>query len=367
MKLTAITAATAMMLGVRFADAKVMEDAVAMVNGKPIMLTEFQKEFGAASEAFTRRMPGVLSNPARVKELREKTLEQLIDHELLSQEGLKLKIKVRDRDIEAGIEEIKGRFSTDEEGKPMPPAQAEEMFAKQLKQEGLNFNQFRERISKQVMVRKVLDQEVKEKLKDPTEKEVREYFTRVKNFVVSGATEPPKGLSDDEEGAFMQMAQTVKGMSSERVRLSRILVRFSPGATDKEKKRALSTAKDLKRRLAEGKETFAELARAESEDAQTAARGGDMGGFLIRGMAPPEFEKAAFSLPVGEVSEPIETEVGYFLIRVQEKRAAESPDFDSFREDMGQFLKEFGYHQDMVKYLDGLKAKSVIERTLSAQ
>lgn len=346
---------------------KVMEDNVAMVNGTPIMLTEFKKEFNANVEGVSRRMPGYLSDPSRVKEVREKTLEQLIAQELFYQEGVKLKVKVRDRDVDAGIEEIKGRFAADESGKALPPAQAEEQFAKQLKMEGLNYSQFRERITRQVMINKVLDQEVKEKLKEPPEKAVREYFDRVKNFIVSGATEPPKGLEEEDEGDFMRMAQIVRANSSERLRLSRILVRFSPGATDKEKKRALASAKDLKKRLDDGKETFAELARAESEDAMTAARGGDMGNPLIRGLAPPEFEKAAFSLPVGEVSEPIETEMGYFIIRVQEKRAAESPDFENFKEDLGQFLKEFSYHKEMAKFLKGLKAKAVIERTPSLE
>jgi len=66
------------------------------------------------------------------------------------------------------------------------------------------------------------------------------YFERLKAFIVSGATEPPKGLGEEEGQAFLEIAQQVKAMTSERVKVSRILVRFSAAASSREKKRALA-------------------------------------------------------------------------------------------------------------------------------
>ena len=149
-----------------------------------------------------------------------------------------------------------------------------------------------------------------------------------------------------------------------RVRVSRILIKLSPNPTDNEKKRALKTALAIKKRLDDGA-AFAEVAKEESEDPEGAARGGDIG-FVIRGVAPPEFEKAAFAMPVGDVSAPIETEIGYNIIRVQEKRASEAPAFDAFKDDIGRFLMNTNYQKELEKYVKGLKAKAVVERNLPA-
>ena len=96
--------------------AKLMEDTVAVVNGTPILLSEYQKEVGTAMDYWGKTNPAAMADPANVRKLRESTLEQLIDRELLTQEGGKLKIKVREREIDNAADEIKTRFKKDERG-----------------------------------------------------------------------------------------------------------------------------------------------------------------------------------------------------------------------------------------------------------
>lgn len=350
------------LLGAGAAQAKVMEDTVAVVNGSPVLLSEFQKEFTEAAEFWARRMPEALNDPEHVKRLKDKILEELIARELLYQEGVKLKIKVRERDVENGIAEIRSRFKRDEAGKEVSEAEAESQLQKQLKNMGMTEAQFRERLSKQIMARKVIEEVVRPRVKLPEEKETRAYFERLKAFVVSGSSEPPKDLSEEEQAAFFEVSQHIKAMSSERVRVSRILVKFSPNATPAEKKRALKTAQDIKKRL-DGAASFAEVAKEESEDPDSAPRGGDLG-YVLRGVAPPAFEKAAFALPVGDISEPIETEMGYNIIRVQEKRAAEAPEFERFKDDLTRFLGNMGFDKEVQIYVKSLKDKAVVERNL---
>lgn len=350
------------LLGTGAAEAKVMEDTVAVVNGSPVLLSEFQKEFSEAAEFWARRMPEALNDPEHVKRLKDKILEELIARELLYQEGVKLKIKVRERDVENGISEIRSRFKRDEAGKEVSEAEAEAQLQKQLKNMGMTEAQFRDRLSKQIMARKVIEEVVRPKVKPPEEKETRAYFERLKAFVVSGSSEPPKDLSEEEQAAFFEVSQHIKAMSSERVRVSRILVKFSPNAAPAEKKRALKTAQDIKKRL-DGGASFAEVAKEESEDPDSAPRGGDLG-YVLRGVAPPAFEKAAFSLPVGDISEPIETEMGYNIIRVQEKRAAEAPEFERFKDDLTRFLGNMGFDKEVQNYVKSLKDKAVVERNL---
>jgi parvulin-like peptidyl-prolyl isomerase len=339
------------------------EDTVAVVNGTPILLSDYQKEIDEVMDYWRKAMPAAAADPAHMRKLRETTLEQLVDREVLFQEGSKLKVKVRERDIDNGVAEVKERFSKDDEGNPVGEADAEASFARKLKAMGLSYEQFRDRLSKQIMARKVVEETVKAKVLPPAEKEVKDYFERLKAFIVSGATEPPKGMSDDEGQAFLEISGQIKAMTSERVRVSRVLFRFSPVNSSREKRRALAAATEVRKRLLEGSTNFATVAKEVSEEAEYAARGGDIG-FLVRGVAPPDFEKSAFSLPVGEISQPIETEVGYFILRVQEKRAAEEPDFEKFKDELSKAMMNMSYQRELETYVKGLKASAVITRNL---
>lgn len=346
------------------AGARPLEDTVAVVNGTPILLSEYQKEAATAIDFWSKSNPGSMDDPANVRKLRESTLEQLIDRELLYQEGGRMKLKVREREIENAVDEIKARFKKDELGRELPAAEAEEQFRKQLKLEGLDYGQFRERLSRQILARKVIEEAVKSKVQPPSAEEAKAYFARIEAYLAQKTTDTPKGMDEDEAVALREVAQQVKALSSERVRVQRILIRLSPGASDAERRRALRTAQDIKKRV-EGGADFATVAKEESEDPESAARGGDIG-FVLRGVAAPELEKAAFSLPVGDVSAPILTEVGYHIIRVTERRAAEKPDFERFKDDIINFRANVAFHQSLERFVKGLRDKAVIERHLPA-
>lgn len=76
----------------------------------------------------------------------------------------------------------------------------------------------------------------------------------------------------------------------------------------------LQTAKEVLDKLAAG-ESFEQLAQTYSTDTGSKEQGGDLGWFP-RGVMVSEFEEAAFSLPVGETSLPVQTQFGYHIIRV---------------------------------------------------
>ena len=373
---SALVALTLALAGTSPAFAGKMEDTVAVVNQQPILLSEFQKELSTALDYWNHTEPDAIKDPANVKKLKETTLEELINRELLYQEGVKEKIKVRERDVDNGVAEIKGRFAPPEV-KDLPEAEAQaktdEAFRKQLESDGLTYAQFRERLSKQIMARKLIDEIVRPKIKPPEDRDVHDYFVKVRTYLASTATdaakdistETLKGMTDDESQAFKQIAAQVRAMSSERVRVARILIKLSPVATENEKKRALKTAEEVRAKLLDGTSTFAEIAKTYSEDPESAQHGGDIG-YVLRGVAPPDFEKVAFSLPVGEISEPIPTEIGYNIIRVSEKRASEPPDYDRFKDELAKFLTNMTFQKELERFVKGLKEKAVIERNLQA-
>jgi len=82
-------------------------------------------------------------------------------------------------------------------------------------------------------------------------------------------------------------------------------------------------------------EDFAKLAAENSDDPGTKSKGGDLG-FFSKGSMVPAFEQAAFSLKPGEVSELVETEFGFHVIKVDEKKEAVSEPFEPIKEKVTQ-------------------------------
>jgi parvulin-like peptidyl-prolyl isomerase len=110
----------------------------------------------------------------------------------------------------------------------------------------------------------------------------------------------------------------------ESVNARHILVRMkgapSPLAAGKKElteEEALAKAQEIRKKLAAGAD-FAVLAKTESDDTQSGANGGDLGTFRRNGQMVAEFEQAAFSLPVGALSEPVKTKFGYHIIKIDQ-------------------------------------------------
>lgn len=123
-------------------------------------------------------------------------------------------------------------------------------------------------------------------------------------------------VSRREVELFYKTMKDSVGKVNETVDISHILVEAKPG--EESKKEALETIESLKKKIAEG-EDFAELAKKFSEDPGSTTRGGDLG-FMSRGDFVTSFEQAAFALKPGEVSDIVESEYGYHLIRLEAKR-----------------------------------------------
>lgn len=106
-------------------------------------------------------------------------------------------------------------------------------------------------------------------------------------------------------------------------------------------------AKTIIKELGEGKD-FAELAKAKSTDPNK-SDGGDLG-FFKKGMMVPEFENAAFAMNKGDVSkEPVKTQFGFHVIKLEDKRNAPPPEFDQVKDQVKQIVLRD-------KYMEILKA-----------
>jgi len=110
----------------------------------------------------------------------------------------------------------------------------------------------------------------------------------------------------------------------EQAEASHILIRYKgspvplkPNEKDLTEEEALAKAQDLRKQI-EGGADFATLAKSESDDAGSAAKGGALGKFGHGQMVGP-FDKAAFSAPVGKLTEPVKTQFGFHLIKVESR------------------------------------------------
>ena len=141
--------------------------------------------------------------------------------------------------------------------------------------------------------------------------------------------------ADDEVAAYVQAHEAELRATYEEVihrfrdreaqiRARHILVRVGRDDGDERRAEARARAEALRQRIVQGGESFAAVAREASADPGSAARGGDLGWFP-RGRMVPAFEDAAWTLPEGEVSEPVETHFGFHLIVRVGRREGDIP------------------------------------------
>jgi peptidyl-prolyl cis-trans isomerase C len=128
-----------------------------------------------------------------------------------------------------------------------------------------------------------------------------------------------------DEAAVKEYYDKHKG-EYEQVHARHILIRFKgspvpvkPDQKDLTEDEALAKAKEIRTKLTAGGD-FAALAKSESDDAGSGANGGDLGTFR-HGQMVPSFDQAAFSLPVEQISEPVKSQFGYHIIKVEQRNS----------------------------------------------
>lgn len=136
----------------------------------------------------------------------------------------------------------------------------------------------------------------------------------------------------------------------ERVRARHILILVKQGAGDDEKKAAKKKAEGLLDRVRKG-EDFAKLAGEFSDDPGSKQKGGDLG-FFQRNSMIPEFDKAAFALEPGGISGIVETSFGYHIIKVEEKKKAEIPPYETIKEEVRTLALQAAKQERVSRFID---------------
>ncbi len=151
-------------------------------------------------------------------------------------------------------------------------------------------------------------------------------------LVLDASALASKAEIPDEELRQSYDADQTRFSQPERRQVRHLLLTVPEDADDAAANQVLADITAIRERLVAG-ESFEELAKTQSKDPGSAAKGGDLG-IIDKGVMVPAFEQAAFALPVGEISEPVRTRFGYHLIEVTEIVPAQIKPFDEVREQL---------------------------------
>ena len=270
-------------------------------------LIRFHAEHGMTEEQIRSQLPL----------LKQKAEEQAVGTALLFQEAAKLDFPIPEQDIDQAI-----RRMQDEAGGP-------DRFRAILHKQGRNVVQLRAEIMRGKKVDKLVEK------------------------ICADAAEP----TEDEARAFFEEHRADFGKEAQ-VRAQHILV--SPkGKGEEAKAEALAKIKAIRERVAAGSD-FSEEAAAHSDCPSGKQAGGSLGWFS-HGMMVKEFDEAAFALPVGGLSDIIETQFGYHVILKNDEQKESVPDFLEARERVKDLLRHDRRGKALADHVAELREKATIE------
>lgn len=140
----------------------------------------------------------------------------------------------------------------------------------------------------------------------------------------------------DLKSYYEQNAARLSG--NEERRASHILINAPKDAPAAERQKAKARAQELLAELRKAPDSFADLAKKNSQDTGSAAKGGDLD-FFARGAMVKPFEEAAFAMKKGDISELVESDFGYHIIKLADIKAPKQRSFEELRAGIETDLK----------------------------
>lgn len=285
---------------------------VARVNGEDIPRTDFERALAVLQARAGGPVP-----PERRDEVLRGLLDQLITYRLLVQEARQRKLEPSEQEVNARIAEVRQQFPN------------EEAFTEALKQRSMDVKQLTTDTRSDLTVGKLVDAEAAD--------------------IPAAGDAATKAFYDENPEQFKQ---------PEAVRASHILARVDPSATAETKAQARSKMDGILKQLRGGAD-FAELARKHSDDG-SAENGGDLN-YFGPGQMVPAFEKAAMALKSGQISGIVETQFGYHIIKVTDRRPGRTVPYEEVRPKIAEYLQQQQQREKADALVTRLRTKAKIE------
>lgn len=310
---TSLLAAAGAMLAVSsLGAARIVDRIIARVNNEIVTQRQYEREQQRLREQLAQEYSGA-ELEAQLREQSRNLLRDLIDQDLMVQKAKDLDINV-DIDVVKQLEDLRKRYN-------MPTL---DDFQKEVEKQGLSWEDFQEKIKRDLLMREVIGREVGSRIIVSRE-DARKYFNEHKQDFAS----------------------------AEGVRLAEVLIspeKHSPQEVETRTKEALAELKAGAR--------FAQVAKKYSDD-PTGSEGGDVG-FFKTGQLAPEIDQAVRKLDVNETSDAFQTKHGTMIVKVLERRKAGIPAFEDVESRVNNILYDQKIQASLRQYLAELRKQSYV-------
>jgi peptidyl-prolyl cis-trans isomerase C len=290
-----------------------LPNVVAKVNGEPIERWELENGLKRAEARAGSVVP-----PEKRDEVLRGVLDQLVAYHLVAQAARDQKVDVTDADVEGQMQTIRQSFPT------------EQAFQQGIAAQALTMDELKRQTRMSLQIQKVIESQINSKV----------------------------SIADSEVDAFYKQ-NLDRFKEGESVHASHILIGVQPGSSAADKQAAKAKAQQILKQVRGGGD-FGALARETSQDPGSAPNGGDLG-FFQKGQMTPAFEKAAFELKPGAISNVIESPFGFHIIKVIERRPARTVPFAEVSPQIKDFLTQNQRQTKLQQFIDEKKAKTKIE------
>jgi len=350
------------MVGI-FADAKIFNSTIATVNGKPILSSDYEKLMTSVLKEYNSQSAEVVKDPKNRQFVEYQVLMEMVTEELLYQQAQAEKVIVKDSELTKAVDQIKQTFAFDQKtGKPLSAKKTEAAFKSELKKEAISYKEFQKRVKRQLTTKKLIDQVIARDSKPPKEKDIKQLYADIKNVMAQDTVAIEK-MGEVRLQRALPLANKLHQLTAENAKLGHIFLKAEKG-NDKETKAAIKKATDIRNQIVTGRITFTDAALKYTEDVNAqklSDRPGNTDILVLKGTMPKDFEKQAFSLPLGKVSTPIKTDFGVHLITVKERKAKQDITYDMIEPELNKYLSAMNMQKAAEDYVKNLHAKATID------
>ena len=354
-------------------------ETVATVDGINITKEEWENAHKVEVDRMRASMPGVDASMFDTPAMKFGVLERMVQTKVLESAARKLNLTISDQRVAQALSNMEALSSLKKSDGSLDIEKYKQLLAAQ----GMSPDMFEARMRGDLSVRQVVSgvtqstitfpAQVEVAMKafkqqreiqvaifsasdyldqaKPTEEEVKAYFNKHAEDYKSIETadiefvtldlasiEKTITVNDSELKAYFDQNQAALSSKEER-RASHILINASKDLNAVERAKAKSKATEILGMLRQKPDQFADLAKKFSEDAGSAPKGGDLDFFSKGAMVKP-FEEAAFALKKGEISDIVESDFGFHIIRLTDIKIPSAGNFQLIRPQLEAELKK---------------------------
>ena len=297
---------------------ELVERVAAVVNKDIIALSELERR-AAPELAAAASERDVGRRATKRNEVLHEMLDVMIGEKLMDSAAKESNVEVTEQDVDTAIEDVKKSHNLDQQ-----------RLEEAVRSEGMTIAKYREVVRGQVARLKLIQQKVRSRVK-VTEQDVRSEYDK---YV--------KLQQDDPE-----------------VHIRHIVLQLDANASPQQVEAARQKAQAIAEEARRPGVDFATLAKQKSEGA-SAPEGGDIG-FFKHGVMLPEYEKVAFKLKPGEVSDPVRTDKGWHVIKVEEIRDASVKSYEQMKDVLREQLARTQLDRATQAYVQELRQAAVVD------